>query len=193
MSSDPGLGDADASRMDSAEFAVKMYDAVSSHFLVRVRQRDAVLLFYVASVGTIYGLTSEQGSLGKEFLLSIPYIGCVCGVMMAYHSLFIEALMKYCQEDLARRLGELRVFETSRMYATVGMRAVLLRSAAYVLLLLLPVFLALWETRTVVAPALWWAAGAVGIVGLLSVFSADLTHVLNVRQRVRAMHPQTPG
>ena len=181
----PGGG---PSPVDPAEFALKMYDATTSQFLLRVRQRDAVLLFYVASVGTIYGLTSEQGSLGKEFLLSIPYIGCVCGVMMAYHSLFIEALMKYCQEDLARRLGGLRVFETSRMFATTGMRAVLLRSTAYVLLLLLPIVFALWETRLWVAPSLWWTACAIGLAGLLAVFAADLGHVVNVRRRVLELH-----
>ena len=170
--------------IDGIEFAVKMYEASSAHFQMRVRQRDSVLLFFVAAVGTIFGLTSEQGSLAKEFLLSIPYIGCVCGIMMAYHSQFIEALMKYCQEELAARLGDLRVFEASRMFATTGMRAVLLRSVAYVLLLLLPIAFALWETRHLAGSPLWWSACGIGLVGVLAVLGADFSHVVQVRRRI---------
>lgn len=171
--------------MKKQEFALKMYESASAHFLIRVRQRDAVLLFFVAAVGSIFGLTSEQGSLGKEFLLAIPYIGCACGVMMAYHSLFIEAIMKYCQNELLQHLGEISVFEASRTFASTGMWAVLLRSMAYVLLLLLPISSALWETRDLAENALWFAAFGMGSVGVACVFVADLMHILGVRRRIR--------
>ena len=171
--------------MEKQEFALKMYESTSAQFLMRVRQRDAVLLFYVAAVGSVFGLTSEQGSLGKEFLLAIPYIGCVCGVMMAYHSLFIEAIMKYCHDELSTHMGELRVFEASETFASTGMWAVLLRSIAYVLLLMLPIFSALWASRGLVEGPLWFAALGMGSVGVASVLFADLMHIVRVRRRIR--------
>lgn len=171
--------------MDKQEFALKMYENASAHFLVRVRQRDSVMLFFVAAVGSIFGLTSEQGLLGKEVLLAIPYIGCVCGVMMAYHSLFIEAIMKYFHDELFQDLGTADVFEASRTFASTGMWAVLLRSTAYVMLLLLPIFSALWETRGSVDETLWLAALTMGATGVASVLFADLTHVVRVRRRSR--------
>lgn len=180
--------------MENTDFAIKMYEASTSHFLTRVRQRDSVLLFFVAAVGTIFGLTSEQGTLGKEFLLAIPYVGCVCGVMMAYHSLFIEALQRYCQQEIAHRLGAgLKLFEGSRTFATIGMHGVILRSTAYVLLLLLPIWFALWDTWQVTDSRLWYTALAMGLVGVMSILYADIYHVLNVRRRVREWPVSTPA
>lgn len=183
--------------MDKQELALKLYESASAHFLVRVRQRDAVLLFFVAAVGSIFGLTSEQGLLGKEVLLAIPYIGCVCGVMMAYHSLFIEAIMKYLHDELFPHIGGASIFEASSTFASVGMWAVLLRSTAYVMLLLLPISSALWETRGPVDATLWLAALVMGSVGVATVLAADLTHIVRVRRRSlktrAAASDQLPG
>lgn len=172
--------------MDSNDFAMKMYEMTNSHFQMRVRQRDAVLLFFVAAVGTIIGLTSESGTLGKEFLLSIPYVGCVCGVMMAYHSLFIEALQRYCQDEIVLKLGNgLKLFESSRTFAGIGMRGVLLRSSAYVMLLALPIFFALWESYHEAGSLIWSAALVMGVAGILCILYADIYHVISVKNRVR--------
>lgn len=173
--------------MEKQEFALKMYESASAHFLIRVRQRDSVMLFFVAAVGSIFGLTSEQGTLGKEFLLAIPYIGCVCGVMMAYHSLFIEAIMKYCHDELSSYLGATKVFEASKTFASTGMWAVLLRSIAYMMLLMLPIFSALWSTFGLVEAHLWLAALVLGSIGVACVLLADMAHVVRVRRRIRRM------
>ena len=152
-----------------------------------------MLLFFVAAVGTIFGLTSERGTLGKEFLLAIPYVGCVCGVMMAYHSLFIEALQRYCQQEIASRLGAgLKLFEGSQTFATIGIHGVILRSTAYVLLLRLPIWFALWDTWQVIDGPLWYSALAMGLVGVISILYADIYHVVNVRRRVREWPASTP-
>lgn len=178
--------------MDRQEYALKLYESASAHFLVRVRQRDAVLLFFVAAVGSIFGLTSEQGLLGKEVLLAIPYVGCVCGVMMAYHSMFIEAIMKYLHDELFPQMDGAGVFEASRTFASTGMWAVLLRSTAYVMLLLLPISSALWETRGPVDAGLWITALVMGSVGVTAVLFADLTHIVRVRRRSRRTRAAAP-
>ena len=176
--------------MDKEEIAIKLYDATVSQFLSRLRQRDAILLFYIASSGTIVGFSGGKIENSSGLLLIIPYFACACGLMMAYHSLFIEALLKYNHEFISLNLREsMTVFESSEIFSKMGMVAVYFRTFGYMVILIIPTIAALIMTKDISSlfgehhNTVWWFSLTLGMFGIGAIVYADCYHIQKVKIR----------
>lgn len=177
--------------MTKEEIAIKLYEVSNSQFLSRLRQRDIILLFFVASVGTIGGIVAGNNDISKELLFAIPYFAFACGMIMAYHSIFIEALVKYNHDVINRSIEkDIAIFEASMHFSRLGMLGVLLRSIGYVVILAFPTGVSLYITSDMCCSGLiskslfWYTSLILGILGISSIFFADLYHIRKVQSRV---------
>jgi len=85
--------------MKSSELAKLSYEVAHSEFNNRIRQRDTILLVYLAASGTVFGV-----ALGtpKPFtvLLIVPVLALGCAILVYHHSLILGTLFEYCYFEL---------------------------------------------------------------------------------------------
>jgi hypothetical protein len=178
--------------MEPALYA-SIYESTIAQFSMRIRQRDTVLLFYLGAAGAIASLSFAGSSAqNAEMLLLLPVLGGACGLIMAYHSLFVEALVGYCVEQLAPEMSDGPcIFEKSLAFAQLGMRAVKLRTWANVLILLLPpgftlLYLCCGVGKASVNPWLLGLLTLFAVAGAIALLWADYLHIREVRSRNRS-------
>ncbi len=171
--------------MPSKEVTLKFYELAVSQYLARVRQRDVVLLFYVAASGTAAGFSfDKEANLG--LLILVPFLAGATGVIMAYQSFFVESISEYSYKEILPKLeGEAVPFLLSDSFATLGMRSVLLRTAGNFIILTGPAVSATVALRggAHLSDSIVIAAGLFGLLGAFFLLFADVLHVRRVRRR----------
>jgi hypothetical protein len=173
--------------MDEREVAVRFYEAGTSVLIARIKQRDAFLLFFVASAGTVAGLAYSKKEY-LELLLFIPYLAGACGAMMSYQTILVDSIADYYFKHLQPVLGKTKPFELTTSFAYPAMRGVILRTAGNFLTLILPVGIALyrsWKWPTSPMELSIWTLGLLfGLVGPSMLVWYDRKHVRAMRTRV---------
>lgn len=176
--------------MDS-KLCTSLYEITIAQFSTRIRQRDGVLLFYLGASGAVAGLAFSKDPAEAGILLLVPVLAGACGLIMAYHSLFVEALVQYCTEKLAPGIGAGScIFEKSAPFAALGMSAVKLRTSANLLLLVVPTGAAIHFIRhdiEIGVVPLWLVVSLAvfALIGAAALIWADCLHIVRVHRRRR--------
>jgi hypothetical protein len=90
--------------MDPFQLAKMSYGIAHSEVDNRVRQRDNVLLVFLAASGTIFGVSLGTAK-ANEMLLVIPILALGCSILVAHHSLIIGMVYEYCYFELDQFLS----------------------------------------------------------------------------------------
>lgn len=93
--------------MSAGDTARSAYESARSELILRVRLRDNALLFYLAAVGTLFGLGIGLQSK-PEILLTIPFVALGTGIIVAQHHEVIGALGFFLAHELDDFLKELK-------------------------------------------------------------------------------------
>ena len=172
------------------EVALEFYELALSQYLVRIKQRDGVLLFYAAASGTVAGFSlGQDAELGV--LILIPFMAGASSIIMAYQSFFVEAIANYASEELGPQLQTKVVpFLLSKSFASLGIWSVFLRTFGNLIILLFPALAATValaaSNESVFEPWLVNGAGIAAVFGALLFSGADGWHILQVHRRYRA-------
>ena len=98
--------------MSAGDTARSAYESARTELITRLRLRDNALLFYLAIVGTLFGL--GIGTKAKpEILLVIPFIAVGAGIIVAQHHEVIGALGHFLAHELHDFLTQLSPSEES--------------------------------------------------------------------------------
>ncbi|MCI5117312.1 MAG: hypothetical protein D3913_05010 [Candidatus Electrothrix sp. LOE1_4_5] len=89
--SDSGLETIETKRL---ELSIKTLEMVHRQIPNRGRMRDHVLLVYMATVGTIYGIAST-GTFHPDIVLVVPFLTLGCTIIVSQHNMLISALINF--------------------------------------------------------------------------------------------------
>lgn len=141
--------------MTNREAALKTADIFNQQIMVRVRQRDNVLLMYLGAVGALLGFAFSANGKETEILLAIPYLCFGCSIVLSHHNLLIGDLLDFLKTDLhgfiinhcssdCLAYEPCPQFETSKVFEKSIVRMLWLRTAGHTLILVLPCIIAIY-------------------------------------------------
>lgn len=108
-----------------------------------MRQRDTILLVYLAASGTLFDV-GFGASKPPEILLVVPVLAVGCAILVAHHTLVIGDLFEYCYFELSPYLGNKPPnFERSIVMEQHRETTIWLKPTGHAILLASPCFAAL--------------------------------------------------
>lgn len=132
--------------MDAKEIAKMSYESASQHFISRYQLRDNILLFFLAAVGTIFGI-SFGGINMVKVLFTIPFLSLGCSLLIVHHNLMLGALFLFLSDEICLNFEidktKIPQFENSNSLKKYFGFALLMRSFSQLLILFLPSIFAL--------------------------------------------------
>lgn len=176
--------------MNSFQLAEMCYGIAHSEVDNRVRQRDNILLVFLAASGTIFGVSLGTAK-ANEMLLIIPILALGCSILVAHHSLIIGMLFEYCYFELSQFLSTNKgnsgppIIERSAAWAQSREATIRLRSVGHSIIFASPCVVAIlfnWSHAyrfTMPATVGWW----LGV--LCTILSVSITYKMN-RERIKS-------
>ncbi len=154
--------------MSAADTARSYYTSARTELIERMRLRDNAFVFYLAAVGTVFGV--GLGATNKpELLMLVPFFSLGAATIISQHFAVMGALASYCVFEVGAFLHQVTPSEGAPQWddsAALGQyrhEAIRLRTWGHSLLIILPAIIALYlnvrhgfTSPTFPLGILWW-------------------------------------